>query len=292
MGDSVVSYKPVSADCPFLSIPGELRNCIYDFCAEEGVINLPVSTTRFGNLRYVCKLLRTEFTPVYLAMTDFALQAADIHRYLTAFYPDLQSRDRTIPNTSTDTVQTSNLGGRVRIDVSLGTTLDLSLFSRLRCSSSGMHIILVRGASINWSLQDASKLLRAIMEPACPIDYQEIVQYILFRYSLNPEIVIKLHRGVSFEELIDLMPDRSPRQWLVQQGLPALRYLNILMESSEGILREPVAGSKAHIKRPRQYLHLYPVHKPDGSDPRPLTDIWPNNSSIDVEALLREVGLQ
>lgn len=43
----------------FLSLPGELRNRIYDFCAEEGAVNLPASQSRFGNLRYVCQLFYT-----------------------------------------------------------------------------------------------------------------------------------------------------------------------------------------------------------------------------------------
>lgn len=250
--------------CPFLSLPGELRNRIYDFCVEEGAVNLPASHTCFGNLRYVCKLLYTEYTPIYMDTTVVTLQAADIDRYFAAFYPGLQPCNGIMPNELIEHMRASQGRGQIRIDLPVGATLDLRFFANMR--STKLHFIIVRGGSINRPLEDAGELLRAIMDPSCSIVFQESVEQILFRYSFQAEIVIKLHRGITFENLSDVMSDRSPRQWLVQQGLPALQHLKIVMESSEGVSRAPVETNMAQFRRSRGYMQLHPVEEPGGNN--------------------------
>lgn len=250
--------------CPFLSLPGELRNRIYDFCVEEGTVNLPASHTCFGNLRYVCKLLYTEYTPIYLATTVVILQAADINRYFAAFYPGLQPCNEIMPNEPTERVRASHDRGQIKIDIPVGATLGLRFFANLR--STKLHFTIVRGGCINRPLEDAGELLRAIMDPSCSIDFQESVEQILFRYSFQAEIVIKLHHGITFENLSDVMSDRSPRQWLVQQCLPALQHLKIVMESSEGVLRAPVETDMAQFRRSRGYIQLHPIEEPGGNN--------------------------
>jgi hypothetical protein len=250
----------------FLSLPGELRNRIYDFCAEEGAVNLPASQSRFGNLRYVCQLFYTEFSPVYLARTAVLIQPADIQRYLAVFYPGLRSHEPNMLDTPTGLSRVSNLPGRIRIDVPLGTTIDLNSFADLRPNK--LQFTLVRGNFTNIPLQEASNLLQTILDSSCSTPFRQVIDRALFRYSFTPEVVFKLRRGITVT-----IPDQtSPYthifqhpSWLVQQGLPILHSLTIVVETFEGVLRAPGRSETRH-RHSRGLMQLHPLDELHGSD--------------------------
>lgn len=75
-----------SDECRLLLLPGELRNRIYDHCVEPGTV-APLSRTAFTNLRYTCRAVYKEYTPLYLARISTLLRPSDVERYLSVFYP-------------------------------------------------------------------------------------------------------------------------------------------------------------------------------------------------------------
>ena len=257
---------------PFLSLPGELRNRIYDFCAEDGAVNLPASQSQFGNLRYVCQLIYTEFLPIYLARTAVILQPADVERYLASYYPGLRSHETNTPDALERPCRASTLPGRITIDVPLGATIDLSSFASLRPNK--LHFDLVRGNSTNGPLEQASRLLQTIVDSTCSTPFRQLIERLLFRYSFTPELVVRMRRGAP-----EFLPERKVpghRQidstdtawWLLQQGLSSTTYLKIVLESSEGVVRSPGTNVARYRRSQARRMQLLPLDELDGSDAR------------------------
>ena len=252
--------------CPLLSLPGELRNRVYNYCSEPGPIALPSAVhraplrPRFGGLRHVCKTLYIEFTPIYLDRTIVSLHPSDVERYLSAVYPKsqiLQEEDislRRLP---------PNVHGDIRINLRLSEVLDLTPFAALLLRAPKMRVEFARAPTFDPMLGSGLELLRTITNTSCSVDFQRIVERMLFRYSLRAEVVIRLHRDVTFEELFGGMVHRSPQQWLLQQGFPVLGNLRIVMESSKGILRD-VPDAVAWSESLRSSLQ-HPTEPPLGS---------------------------
>lgn len=225
--------------CPLLSLPGELRNRIYDYCIEPGwfslLLSLPstarwyrhnkLSHTHFGCLRYVCSVIRHEYTPLYLARTVVPLRPLNVEQYLAVFYPRLPIR-----GTNPSENLSLNSYGYIRFRLRLGETLDLTPFVGLLCRAPKVRIELARG--LNPILRDASELLTTIVESSCSMDLENTVEQISFRYSRRAEVVVKLYRGIRPKEL----SQGTPRQWLVDQVIPTLPHLIIVVESTEGLL--------------------------------------------------------
>lgn len=238
--------------CQLLSLPGELRNRIYDYCAEPWPITLHpaylrhrhvLSRMEFGGLRYCCRVMYFEFTPIYLARTTVSLQPSNIERYLSVFYPKRSTVQDPIMSSNTLSLRTH---GVIKISLRLGEVLDLTPLAGLLARIPGMRIEIAHGAAINPMMRDCIELLRTILSRSCLVDFQHTVERILFRYSLSAEVVVKLHRGVTFDELFSDVPNQRPRQWLIQQHIPALSRLKIVMESFQGVIREPpIAGESA-----------------------------------------------
>ena len=233
-----------SLACPLLSLPGELRNRIYDYCIEPGAITLRPAHRRhrynpsaipFWGLRYTCRVLYTEYTPIYLARTTVSLQPSDVERYLLVFYPRPSTHQIEIESSK---VLAPNIHGDILIYISLGETLDLTSFAGLQSRAPNIRIRIARGAAISPMMKDGIEILRTITDASCSIDFEHTVERVLFRYSLRAELVVKLHRGVQYERLLEQAPDRSPRSWLVQQGLSVLSALKVVMEGSEGVVRD------------------------------------------------------
>ncbi|KAH6621834.1 hypothetical protein C7974DRAFT_397224 [Boeremia exigua] len=232
--------------CHLVSLPGELRNRIYDYCIESGPITLPLtlhgyahSRPYFGGLRHVSRSLYVEFTPIYLDRTIVSLSPSDVERYLSVIYPKHEAP-------STDKFAVGGLGtnihGHIRINLRLSEVLDLTPFAGLLSRAPNIRIEFARSSAISAVVWDVVVLLRKIMHASCPIDFEKTVERILFRYSLRSEVVIKLHRNVPLEKMFDDAMRHSPRQWLVRQGLPVLGHLKVVLESSEKVLRDPPIG--------------------------------------------------
>lgn len=248
---------------PFLKLPGELRNRIYDFCAEDGAVNLPASRSSFGQLRYVCRFLYIEFSPLYLARTAVVLQPVDLERYVAAFYPGLQLKEGSTPDMPT---RASKLPGRIRIDTPLGSTIDLSSLAHLRPNK--LQFTLVRGNCTNEPLQEASDLLQTLTDSSYSAPFRKVIEIVLLRYSLTPEIVFKMRRGSTESIPGQTTPntyDFHIASWLTQHGLPSLRTVKIVLESSEEVLRFPVANI-ARARHSRGRVELRPLDELDGGD--------------------------
>lgn len=279
---------------PLLSLPGELRNRIYDFCTEDGAVN-PASQSHFGNLRYVCQFLYLEFSPLYLARTAVVLQIGDVERYLSVFYPGLCSPETITPDCTTTPglTRASTSLGRIRIDVPFGATIDLSSFASLKPNK--LQFALVRGSCTNRPLQQASDVLQRIVDSSCSTPFRQVIERFLFRYSFTPEIVFKLRRGITIPPPDPTTPFTSIFQhpsWLRQHGLPLLYSLKIVVESSKGVLRMP--GTNGPRRRhARGLMQVRPLDELDGRDSQEafvsaqLADLDLSHPSIKPDSLSR-----
>ncbi|KAI8931065.1 hypothetical protein NX059_012076 [Plenodomus lindquistii] len=88
-----------SLACALLKLPGELRNKIYSFCGEEKVIHVYwIGTARkpvgsFFALTQVCRQIRAEYRPLYMAQTQHVFHRVDVcKRYVNGLFP-LSSSD-------------------------------------------------------------------------------------------------------------------------------------------------------------------------------------------------------
>lgn len=166
-----------SLACPLLTLPGELRNCIYDQCIEPSWIKLHPADRQgkheppqpdFGSLRYTCRTLHSEFTPIYLARTVILLQPSNVERYLAAFYP---RRTTSSNEKDSSNILPPNVHGRLLINVRLGEVLDLTPLAGLLSRAPQMHIAVARGASLDPMMKDGVELLHAITDATCFIDF-------------------------------------------------------------------------------------------------------------------------
>jgi hypothetical protein len=267
---------PEAMSCPFLSLPGELRNRIYDYCVERGPIILPVADPRrrtrtnvyFGNLRYACRTLYVEFAPAYLAETTVHLDVAHIGRYLSAVYPTAHYCEETNPSEiMSPNVALNNTHGKVRINIRFGQVLDMSPLVGLRSRLPGLCIKFACGAAISPIMRDAGEFLTRLLNGSCSIDIRGAVERVLFRYSLRAEVVVKLQREMSFDNIFERDQARSPRQWLTQQGSPVMKSITIVMESAHEILRDPGHPARgAYSSNSSQYHTIsIPVADTDGN---------------------------
>ena len=228
-----------------LSLPGELRNRIYNYCVEPGSITLHSAHRQhrhrpypipFWSLRHVCRLLYNEFTPIYLAKTMVTLQPSDVERYIAVFYSTPSSY--LLGETLSSNFLIPKVHGNIMIHISLGQTLDLTSVAGLLSRAPNVRIRLARGAASSAMMKDGIKLLDSITSGSCSIDFENTVERMLFRYSVRAELVVKFQQGIQYGELLDQTPERNARSWLVQQGLPVMSALKVVMEGSEGVVRD------------------------------------------------------
>jgi hypothetical protein len=127
--DEALQCELQSDVCRLLSLPGELRNRIYDHCVEPGTVASP-SRTAFANLRYTCRAIHKEYTPLYLARTSILLRPSDVEQYLSVFYPSTDPSGQSIPKTTAtpSTSLLSNIHGNLHIDCRHDPVLDLMPF--------------------------------------------------------------------------------------------------------------------------------------------------------------------
>jgi hypothetical protein len=168
--------------CRLLSLPGELRNRIYDHCVEPGTVASP-SRTAFANLRYTCRAIYKEYTPLYLARTSILLRPSDVEQYRSVFYPSTDPSGQSIPKTTATpgTSLVSNIHGNLHIDCQHDRVLDLMPFVQLRSRIPEIRIALASRAYDRPVVEDAERFIRSLADPFCAIDFQRTVERILFR---------------------------------------------------------------------------------------------------------------
>ncbi|KAJ4984941.1 hypothetical protein SVAN01_09547 [Stagonosporopsis vannaccii] len=249
-----------SSVCPLLSLPGELRNRIYDYCVESGPVALPPalhaqspSRPLFGGLRHASKLLYVEFTPLYLRRTMVLIHSSNPGGYISAVYP----KQRTLPNDDNRVTGSSpNTHGQMKIHVRLGEVLDLTPFAGLMARAPHTRVEFAFTFAIRPVIENMADLLRRIMDASCSIDFENIVEGILFRCSLRSQVVFKLHRHVLLKDLFEGITIRNPRNYLIQQGLADLNSLEVVMETSEGVVRDPPTH-RVFQEKPGNRLRFY-----------------------------------
>ncbi|KAH7130376.1 hypothetical protein B0J11DRAFT_566412 [Dendryphion nanum] len=105
---SSISLRDFEAEkpFPFLKLPGELRNRVYDYCVstpQQALLQLlprrhslrscqsPEKISKqhrkFTGLTQVCRQLRWEFRPLYMLAQEIGLDFTKINEYLNTFYP-------------------------------------------------------------------------------------------------------------------------------------------------------------------------------------------------------------
>ncbi|KAF2871691.1 hypothetical protein BDV95DRAFT_572552 [Massariosphaeria phaeospora] len=74
----------------FLSLPGELRNRIYDICVEDYPRSYIPGISRPGQylgLALACRQVRSEFLPIYIGCNVVNVPATELPTYIRTFYP-------------------------------------------------------------------------------------------------------------------------------------------------------------------------------------------------------------
>lgn len=232
-----------SSRCPLLDLPGELRNHIYDYCVELGPVALPSplhdqspSRPLFGGLRHACKTLYVEFTPIYLDRTVILIHSSNPGRYISAVYP----KQQTLRNDGGHVnLSSPNIFGQIKLHVRIGDALDLTPFAGLLARAPYMSVEFASTYGIHRAFCDIADVLKLIMDASCSVDFENTVERIMFRCSLRSQVVLKLHRHVMLEDLFADDIPRIPRSWLIRQGFSAIECLEVVMESSEGVIRDP-----------------------------------------------------
>lgn len=238
-----ISSLPGKLTCRLLSLPAELRNCIYDYCIEPEPIIFPETRTEFGNLRYACRALYNEFAPVYLANTIIVVEPSRIERYLSALYPKTRSsRDVVLTGVATAASSLpSNIYGILFIDFRFDAVLDLTPLARLKSRVPKMEIEIFHDTLDPEKVEYAEQFIDRITACSCLLDFEQTVERIFFRYN---NVVVKLHLGVLFRDLsphIRYKPflpcfESGPQDWLSQQNIWAIGF-KVVMEDYEGVWR-------------------------------------------------------
>jgi hypothetical protein len=199
---------------------------------------------QFGDLRYVCRTLHAEFSPIYLTRTTVALEVSRIEHYLCAFYSMAREpkpfNETIVPSISSSKIMTWNTRGNIQIKIRHTQVLDLSPLISLISRLPRMCIEIVSERILNTTVNDINELLRTVADGSCSFDFECTLERILFRCSMRPELVIKLRRDASLDYIPGDTSDHNPRHWLVQQGAPVMSNITIVMESSQGVLRDPL----------------------------------------------------
>ncbi|KAI8931078.1 hypothetical protein NX059_012089 [Plenodomus lindquistii] len=88
-----------SQNSRLLDLPGELRNRIYDYCAETITVSTTFCTSHPGHkaeyrgLTQVCRQIRQEYHPIYMSGTTFEIDYKHISSYWNARYPESADQD-------------------------------------------------------------------------------------------------------------------------------------------------------------------------------------------------------
>lgn len=183
-----------------------------------------------------------------MANTIVVLQPSQIEKYLSVFHP----RTRPSDDDGTDGLASlanslpSSIPSNLRIDFGLRTVLDITPLARINSRVPEMEIEVIHATLDDSTVNEAVSFINAVADSSCLIDFERTVNRILLRWSLQPELVVKLHSGVMFKDLAkiraspfsEFMYDWSADEWLRIQEMPRPEKFKAVMEGSEGVLRD------------------------------------------------------
>ena len=252
---------------PFLSLPGELRNRIYDFCTEPKPRQLPRSPRPeyshrpfglYGSLQYACRQVRTEFRPVYMARTALIVHQSTADTFLKIFYP--QSTRNSLSNEAQSAErsayelpafnQTAIYGvqGNIQLRTYFGQRYDATLLARLCIQHKHFRVTFLEASA---SLDIAPALTEFFAQLSAGIfslDLENLFMKISIVCSRYPTVAFVFHPGRSMKDLVASDGISDPRELLARMGAPPMTAFTILFRSAE-FSRRASAYSRSGGKR-------------------------------------------
>jgi hypothetical protein len=238
----------MSQMAPILLLPGELRNRIYGYCVEpkrRKLLRNPKPTGIFlrsfgdyGSLRYVCRQMRVEFSPIYNAATVVEIHQPSVNSFIATFYPHVtklagskQEKKPTsnFPNFAPSS--TSGIQGNILIRTYFGHSFNATLLAHLCLQHPTVR---VRFFDLITTLKLAAELDAFFVSLSTGIflpDLENTIQNIQIRCSRSPEINFLLHPEAQRQHEEAYPQDKyfDARERLVSMGGPAMKSFTITM---------------------------------------------------------------
>ena len=239
----------------FLSLPGEIRNRIYEYCVEpkpRQLLRMPkrprkhYRNTRYGlygSLRNVCKQTRAEFGPMYMAETVHAVHQVTANTFLYSLYPELRQQNELASEQLQSGCRTdkhhastsaSGLQGNIQIITYFGHEYDATPLIHLCAKNPAFKV----------SFTDASACLRlgclvndffATISSGAFRPHMKRIQRIAITCSTQPEITLFLPCSVA-DDLMAHVGD--PRQAMNEMGAPPMDAFAVVFRDGTGRLYE------------------------------------------------------
>jgi hypothetical protein len=233
---------------PFLALPGELRNRIYELCVEPKPIKLPrmpkkmeksyahVHWGLYGCLRNVCKQTRAEFGPIYMARTVLVIHQVTANTFLKSFYHD--PRRQRVP--ANEQLQSSHLTDKLGASTTTGNIQIITYFG-LRWDATLLVRLCAKYPALKVTLNEASACLR--LAPTVKDFFTSIssgafrprgFQRIEITCSTLPDIRFTFQNERAMEDMMKRVGELDPRQSVIKSGAPAMDAFAILFAAASG----------------------------------------------------------
>jgi hypothetical protein len=235
----ITSYAPspipspsTTQTSPFLLLPGELRNRIYNFCTERKPRKLrhkPRQNPNFtrpcgdyGNLQYVCRQLYSEFRPFYAARTVVEVHQPWVNAFIAICYPDAGDPLLQDKNSST------KVQGNLRIVVYFGFTFDAIPLMQLCMRHPSIRVDFSNASASLQLAGQLRELFASISSGAFRLNVEHFFEAIAIQCNRNASIVFHLRQGV--EEAEDMARIEDLRSWLLIRGAPGMNGFTIVLK--------------------------------------------------------------
>ncbi|CAE7179011.1 hypothetical protein P3342_002237 [Pyrenophora teres f. teres] len=237
---------------PLLSLPGELRNRIYEFCTEPKPRQLPRNPKPdyarrpfglYGSLQYTCQQVRTEFRPIYLARTALIVHQITVDTFLRTFYPqptkvvpsnEVQSA-KSKPQELPAFIPTAIYGvqGNIHIRTYFGQRYDATLLARLCLHHKQLKVTFLE-ASASLSIAPAlTGFFANLSSGIFFLDMKKLFMKISITCSRYPTIALTFHPGRSIKDVVASDGTSDPRKLLARMGAPPMSEFTVLFKSAQ-----------------------------------------------------------
>ena len=239
----------------FLSMPGEIRNRVYEYCIEPKAIQIPRMPKRsknpyeharcglYGSLRNVCRQTHAEFGPMYMAKTVLVIHQVTANKFLYSFYPELRKqqllaseqlqRDRTTDKLPVST-GVPGVQGNIQIITYFGLRYDATPLVRL-CTMHPAFKVAFKDASACLHLASSVRdFFVTISSGAFRPHLERILERIEIICSTVPQIWFTFHSSNVMEKSMARVGKVDPRQALIEMGAPPMDTFAVVFTDCTG----------------------------------------------------------
>jgi len=243
---------------PLLSLPGEIRNRIYEYCVEPKAIQLPRMPKRaekpyehvrfglYGSLRNVCRQTRAEFGSMYMAKTVLVIHQVTAHKFFYSFYPGLRKQngfgnEPLQPGRPTDELPVSTgvpgVQGNIRITTYYGLRYDTRLLVRLCAKYPSVKVAFTDASACLDLASSVDDFFAHISSGAFRPHLELVFQRIDITCSTVPEICFTFYSREIMEKAMKRVGEVDSRQALIEMGAPAMDAFAILFTDATSVYK-------------------------------------------------------